>query len=499
MKKYIFNRILRSLVSLFLVTTLMYAIIFTMVPRKLIFKQDPNYSKMAGEADKKTNYEYTVFEKMGYLNYLNSKELQEAASDFDSSVTTEANETNKAIYEGYIKSLGGGWELAQMPNSKLFYATREIPIYERIVKFYSNLIKIDHPWRIKDKSNPDLERYVRVENDPSVGLALVGSGTEHKYLVYFNSQFPFIHQNIIKIDLGLSYPTFANIPVTQVISDGQGQKEQHEVTLPSGQTKMTAIDIYSRTYKSPSKMDRQEIANFGEGDSYSKVRSTYKDPSMLTNSAIIGIISLIISYVIFLPLGSYMARMKNTWFDSVSTLTLTFMMAFPSIALLYVVRFLLGRIGFPESFPILGASSPMSYLGPAIILALYGIPGSAIWFRRYLIDQQLSDYVRFARAKGLSEKEISNRHIFKNAMVSIVPGIPGSILGVIVGATLTEKVYAFPGMGKMLIDGINAANNNMVIGLTFMFTALSIAALLLGDILLTVIDPRIKLSNGGGK
>lgn len=499
MKKYIFNRILRSLVSLFLVTTLMYTIIFTLVPRKLIFKQDTNYNKMSGEADKKANYENTVFEKMGYINYLDSKELQKAASALDSSVTTEVNSTNEKIYVDYIASKGSGWELHQLPNSKRFYATREIPIYERVVKFYTNLIKIDHPWRIKDKTNPDLERYVRIENDPSIGWAVVGSGTEHKYLVYANSQFPFIHQNIVTLDLGLSYPTFSNIAVTHVISDGQGQKEMRELTLPSGQTKSTTIDIYTRTYKSPSKLDRQEIANFGKGDSYANVRYTRKDPSMLASSAIIGLISLVITYAIGLPWGSYMARFKDKTFDKGSTYFLTFLMAFPSIALLYILRYLLSKVGFPDVFPILGAESALSYLGPAIVLASYGIPGLAIWFRRYLIDQQLSDYVRFARAKGLTEREISNKHIFKNAMVSIVPGIPGAVLSVIVGATLTEKVFAFPGMGKMLIDGISAANNNMVIGLTFIFSALGIVAILLGDILMTMVDPRIKLTNGGGK
>ena len=82
-----------------------------------------------------------------------------------------------------------------------------------------------------------------------------------------------------------------------------------------------------------------------------------------------------------------------------------------------------------------------------------------------MIDLQSQDFVRFARAKGLSEKEISNKHIFKNAMVPLVSGIPGAVIGVIGGATLTETVFAFPGMGKMLIDSVKASNNSMVVGL----------------------------------
>lgn len=81
----------------------------------------------------------------------------------------------------------------------------------------------------------------------------------------------------------------------------------------------------------------------------------------------------------------------------------------------------------------------------------------------------------------------------------MVNSIPLSIVGVIVGATFTESVFAFPGMGKMLIDSINVSNNNMVVALSFIFAGLSIAALLVGDLLMTLVDPRIKLDTKGGK
>ena len=208
---------------------------------------------------------------------------------------------------------------------------------------------------------------------------------------------------------------------------------------------------------------------------------------------------MIISYAIAIPLGSAMARHKNTWIDSFSTGALTFLLALPTIALVYIVRLIGSSIGLPDSFPILGAGDWRSYVLPAVILGLLGAPSTAIWIRRYMIDLQSQDFVRFARAKGLSEKEISNKHIFKNAMVPLVSGIPGAVIGVIGGATLTETVFAFPGMGKMLIDSVKASNNSMVVGLVFIFTCISIFSLLLGDIWMTIIDPRIKLTEKGGK
>ena len=96
-------------------------------------------------------------------------------------------------------------------------------------------------------------------------------------------------------------------------------------------------------------------------------------------------------------------------------------------------------------------------------------------------------------------KVFQRKNIFKNAIVPLVTNIPASIVGVIAGATLTETVFAFPGMGKMLIDSVRASNNSMVVGLVFIFTCLSIFALLVGDILMVMLDPRIKLTSKGGK
>ncbi|MGT2827130.1 ABC transporter permease [Streptococcus himalayensis] len=498
MKKYIFMRTLRSIVSIFLVTALTYIIIYTLVPRKLIFKQDPNYNKIATTDDKRDNYENTIYERMGYIDYYDTKELQEKASKDYPSVTVDATDENKKMYEDYIKKIGKGWKLGQFKESKQFYATREVPPLERVFDFYANLVQIDHPNVIKDESNPDLKRYIRVENDPAIGWSVVGSGTKHKYLLYVNNKFPYIHQNFVTLNLGNSYPTYANIPVLQVITQGQGQTKASEVQFPTGK-KTSSVDIYSRTYKSPSQADSREVANYGKDDPYTATESNYQYPSMIVSSAIAGLIGLLFSYIVAIPLGSYMARFKNTWFDSISTASLTFLLALPTIALVYIVRLLGSKLGMPDSFPILGAGNWKSYVLPSVILGLLYIPGTAIWIRRYMIDLQSQDFVRFARAKGLSEQEISNKHIFKNAMVPVVNGIPGAIIGVIGGATLTETVFAYPGMGKMLIDSVKAANNSMVVGLVFIFTSVAIFSLLLGDLLMVVIDPRIKLTSKGGK
>lgn len=290
------------------------------------------------------------------------------------------------------------------------------------------------------------------------------------------------------------------MPILQVITQKQGKKEMTEVTFPNGKTKRSSVDIYTRTYRSPSLVDKKTAADFGEGDAYTKTESRFTDPSMLESSARIGLLGVLIAYSIAIPLGSYMARFKNSVFDTVATFVLTILQALPSIALIYVVRFgLSSTFGLPDVFPTLGASSVLSYIPPAIILGIFSMPGLAIWTRRYMIDQQLSDYVRFARAKGLTEDAIMKKHIFKNAMVTIISSIPGTIIGTVVGATLTETIFAYPGMGKMLIDALRINNNTMIVGISFLIAVLSITSGFLGDLTMTLVDPRIKLDTKGGK
>ena len=104
---------------------------------------------------------------------------------------------------------------------------------------------------------------------------------------------------------------------------------------------------------------------------------------MVTSSAIAGLIGLVLSYALAIPLGSYMARFKDTLFDSVLTGILTFLLSLPTIALVYIVRLMGSAIGLPDSFPILGAGDWRSYVLPSVILGILSTPGLAIWIRRH--------------------------------------------------------------------------------------------------------------------
>ena len=117
------------------------------------------------------------------------------------------------------------------------------------------------------------------------------------------------------------------------------------------------------------------------------------------------------------------------------------------------------------------------------------------WLRRYMIDQMNSDYVKFARSGGLSEREIFSRHILKNAAIPIIHGIPAAVLGSIIGAIITERVYVVPGAGNLLTKAINANDNGVIVGLTLFYAVLSVTSIILGDVLMSMIDPRINFTS----
>jgi oligopeptide transport system permease protein len=468
--------------------------IFSLIPRRSVFSVDPIYSsKMTKTQDVRIDYEDSVFSHMGYIDYLDSKALQNKAEQVDKSVSVAINKKNKNIYNKWAKLQRDRWKIKQFPTSKRFYATREIPLLERVGRFYSRLIQIDHPWRIHDKDNPNLKRGYKISNDKIGGFALVGSGTKYKYQVYFDKHFPFIHQNIVHLYLGESYPSFSGWEVMDVIANGQGQTVASKVTFPTGKKQISPINIHTAQYQSLSKVDSITKAKFGK-DPYSKTDNFYQDPSMLSISFRMGFISLVIVYILGVPLATAMARFKSSWIDKLGTGVITLLISIPSLAVIYFWRFVGSSFfGLPDLFSTLGAQNVYSYILPIIILAMINITNIVMWTRRYMIDQQSADYVKFARAKGLSEREISKNHILKNAIIPIVQGIPSMIILTIQGATMTENIFVVPGMGKMLPDAIIIHNNSMVVGLVFLFTLLAVAGVFVGDLLMIMIDPRINL------
>ena len=215
--------------------------------------------------------------------------------------------------------------------------------------------------------------------------------------------------------------------------------------------------------------------------------------SKLGYSFVIGIIAVVISYLLAMPLGILMARKKDKLVDKIGTIYIVFILAVPSLAYIFMFKALGGLAGLPTTFQMDGETWLM-YILPIISLALPSLANLMKWLRRYMIDQMNSDYVKFARSGGLSEGEIFSKHILKNAAIPIVHGIPASVLGALTGAIITERVYLVPGAGNLLTTAINNYDNGVIVGLTLFYATLSIISIILGDILMAMVDPRISFS-----
>ncbi|MDO4198460.1 MAG: ABC transporter permease [Erysipelotrichaceae bacterium] len=490
MAKYILTRIVKACLSIFVVVSIVIVMLFTMIPRTKVMDLDTSYRKMTG--DNKTVYRLMRYDQLGYLDYVRLSDMCKSEYDDVTACMINGSTENKAVIEKYESN---GYVIEYLRNGTA-YGYHDYNILELVWNFWSNLIVVDNVNAVQDENNPDLERKIYIGTDYNGVPAVMGSGTTHKYLIYFDSTFPFIHQNWITFNFGISYPTKAGSLTTDVINEGQGAQVSILQTFPTGVEMESPYNQHTAKYKYT--LDHLDMQKFN--DNYADCTSYYESPSMVNTSYIFGIISLIIAYVVALPAGMSMARNKDQLIDKIGVVFINVVIAMPSLALIFFIRQIGANFGLPDKFPLLGFKDIRSYIVPMIILAVLSMPSLMTWMRRYMIDQSNSDYVKFARAKGLSQREIFSKHIMKNAIIPIVNGIPASVILCISGALITESAFAIPGMGKMLPDAISKMNNNMVITLTFIFAALSIFSILIGDLLMVVVDPRIQLATKkGGK
>ncbi|MDD6600369.1 MAG: ABC transporter permease [Galactobacillus timonensis] len=494
MGKYILKRLLKSIVSLFVVMSIIIIMIFELIPRTKIFEQDASYRKLKGE--NKTLYMYQKWDMLGYLDFQRKPELCSTVYGDDSEKVEACKINGSPEQEAAITTMqDDGYEVDNWKNGDP-YVVHEYNWLEILGHYFSSMIVIDSKNAVQDDNNPDLERGYHWEKNPYNGTpALVCSGCTYKYQLWFNGSFPFIHSNKIKFNFGTSYPTNQGISTLEVINSGQGSLKTSDQVFPTGLEQESAIIQTSCQYKTkPDNIDKKKFT-----DNYSNCLSSYENPSMVATSYIIGLISLIFAYAFGLPTAISMAQHKGKIGDKIGIAYINILIAVPSLAFIFFMRSIGSALGLPDKFPMLGFGDIRSYIMPVVILGLLNTPSLMMWVRRYMIDQSNQDYVKFAKAKGLSKSEIFHRHILRNAIIPIVNGIPSSVILCISGAFITETAFAVPGMGKMLPDAINQTNNNMIITLAFIFTGLSILAVFLGDILMTLVDPRIQLSAKGGE
>lgn len=213
-------------------------------------------------------------------------------------------------------------------------------------------------------------------------------------------------------------------------------------------------------------------------------------------SVAFGCASMALSLLLGIPLGAVMARCKNRWPDHLGTIFIVFINAVPS-AVYYLFIQMYGTEVFGLSM-LFSRSNPATWILPTISLSLGNVAYYGMWLRRYMVDETNKDYVKLAVAKGVDSKTIMMKHVFRNAFVPLVQYIPTSLLLTMVGSIYVEGLYSIPGMGGLLVTAIQGQDNTLVQALVIIYATISILGLILGDILMTLVDPRISFTKKEG-
>lgn len=190
-------------------------------------------------------------------------------------------------------------------------------------------------------------------------------------------------------------------------------------------------------------------------------------------------------------LGVVAATHREGWLDSLVSAVGVMGISMPVywLGILLIMLFAVNLKVLPAS----GAASLSSLVLPSLTLGVFSMAIVSRMTRSNMLDVLGKDYIRTVRAKGLVERIVVYKHALRNAFVPILTVIGlqfGSLLG---GAVLTESVFAWPGLGRLLVDSINSRDFPMVQGIVFTFAAMFIVVNIITDLLYTVVDPRVRL------
>lgn len=225
----------------------------------------------------------------------------------------------------------------------------------------------------------------------------------------------------------------------------------------------------------------------------------------LSNTIWLSLVSLIITYLIAVPLGIISGRYNNRLADQVITGYTYFGFATPLFifALLMVWLFGFHLDWFPTGGSVKPGLSPGTFeyvlsklhhmLLPAISMALIATVGTVQYLRNEIVDTKQRDFILTARAKGASESRVYNRHIFRNALLPIAAFFGYEMAGLIGGSIFVETIFSYPGMGKLFLDSINLRDYSVVTATVLIFGMATIIGSLISDIVLSIVDPRIRI------
>jgi len=224
----------------------------------------------------------------------------------------------------------------------------------------------------------------------------------------------------------------------------------------------------------------------------------------MRNTVVLNIFVIILQLSITLPVGIMCAVKRGSRFDSFwqvfSLVTYSMPSFFVALSLIYVIAIrlqLLPSGGMPLTAYGKDTAYYLSWLRymilPITTLVIISLAGTIRYVRNAMIDALSQDYIRTARSKGLAEKVVIYSHAFRNALIPISTIMIFSIFSLFSGSAITETVFAWPGIGRVLVQALQNRDFMLVSTMNLFFASLSITANFVADITYGLVDPRIKL------
>jgi oligopeptide transport system permease protein len=239
------------------------------------------------------------------------------------------------------------------------------------------------------------------------------------------------------------------------------------------------------------------------GESYKYVGRSVADiiSEALPVSMELGLMSLLLAYIVGIPLGVFAAARHNSAFDTGAMLIAVSGVALPSFM---VGPLLISFFSFGIPFAFLQGSlppalweSPAHYVLPVVTLGLRPAAILARMTRGAVLESVHQDYVRTARAKGVSERVVLFKHVLRNSLIPILSISGPLVAGLLSGSFIIEIIFAIPGVGKHFVQSVTNRDYPLILALTLVFSMMLVIANLIVDLLYGFVDPRVRPEKSG--
>lgn len=240
----------------------------------------------------------------------------------------------------------------------------------------------------------------------------------------------------------------------------------------------------------------QYLWNVLHGDLGTSYQSANQPVSMMISqrlavSAQLGIQALVVGVLAGLFVGAVSARNKNNWIDNILSVLSTLGISVPSFI---IGLLLLDYLGFKWGvLPLSGWGSFSQTILPTLALAIPVFAQVTRFFRSEMIETMNTDYIQLARAKGLTTRQISNRHAYRNSMIPVLTLIGPMVANILTGSALIEQIFSIPGIGQQFVTSIPTKDYPVIMGTTIVYAVMLMVAILLTDIITSFVDPRVRL------